>query len=132
MRSVVSSGVCPGRTPISPSVAGSTTSSASVSMIFRSRVTTVRLIFVGSWSAIGVSLRRLGLHLFGALEHLLDRALQQERLLRHIVVLAFDDLAEAADRIGDLHVLPLDAGELLGDEERLREEALDLAGTDRK
>src|SRR5205085_5151985 len=114
--------------PSSPSVPGRTTSSTSTSMIFRSRVTTVRLIFVGS-SAIDQSLRRRRLVLLGLLEHLLDRALQQERLLGDVVVLAFDDLAEAADRVGDLHVLTLDAGELFRDVERLREEALNLART---
>ena len=75
-----------------------------------------------------VSLRRLVLHLLGALQHVLDGALHVEGLLRDVVVLAFDDLAEAADRVGDLDVLALDAGELLGHVERLREEALDLAG----
>src|SRR5687767_7549520 len=125
MRRVASSGVWPGRTPISPSVAGSTTSSACTSMIFRSRVTTVRLMRFGR-SAI--ALRSLALHLLVLLEHVLDRSLQQERLLRDVVVLAVDDLAEAFDRVGDLDVLTLDAGELLGHEERLREEALDLPG----
>ena len=43
-------------------------------------------------------------------------------------MLAVEDLAEAAHRLGDRHVLAAAAGELLGDEERLREEALDLAG----
>ena len=56
-----------------------------------------------------------------------DRALQEEGALGHLVVLAVDDLVEAADRLGDRHVRAGGAGELLGDEERLREEALDLA-----
>ena len=43
-------------------------------------------------------------------------------------MLAFDDFLEAADGVGQLHVLALEAGELLGHVERLREEALDLAG----
>jgi hypothetical protein len=42
-------------------------------------------------------------------------------------VLAFDDLLESAHRVGNLHVLSFEAGELLRDEERLRQEALDLA-----
>ena len=42
-------------------------------------------------------------------------------------MLAFDDLLEAADRVGDRHVLAFEAGELLRDEERLRQELLDLA-----
>jgi len=42
-------------------------------------------------------------------------------------VLAVDDLLEAADRLGDRDVLSRRAGECLGDEERLRQEALDAA-----
>src|ERR1700694_4780947 len=56
-----------------------------------------------------------------------DRPLEEERALGHLVVLAVDDLLEAADRLGDRHVGAGRPGELLGDEERLREEALDLA-----
>src|ERR1700743_3760080 len=68
-------------------------------------------------------------HLFGLgrLDDLLDRALEEERRLRHLIVLALDDLFEAADRFGDRHIGAWRAGELFGDEERLREEALDLA-----
>ena len=43
-------------------------------------------------------------------------------------MLAFDDLAEAADRFLERNVAAFDAGELLGDGERLGQEALDLAG----
>ena len=42
-------------------------------------------------------------------------------------MLAIDNLAEAADGIGELDIAALGSGELLGDEERLRKEALDLA-----
>ena len=66
--------------------------------------------------------------LLGLLDHILDGALQVERLLRKIVVLAFGDFLEAADGVGELDVLALEAGELLGHVERLREELLDLAG----
>ena len=61
-------------------------------------------------------------HGFRLLDGLFDRADHVERLLRQVVVLAFDDLLEALDRVGDRHVLALEAGELLGDEERLRQE----------
>src|SRR3954452_1157075 len=64
----------------------------------------------------------------GRLDDVLDRALQEERRLRHVVVLAVDDLLEAADRLGDRDVLARRAGELLGDVEGLRQEALDAAG----
>ena len=73
-----------------------------------------------------ISLRLL--HLLGALEHFLDRALHVESLLGDVVVLAVADFLEALDRVDQLHVLALEAGELLGHEEGLREEHLDLAG----
>src|SRR5581483_162408 len=75
----------------------------------------------------GLSLRRFRFHALSALENHFDRSLQQEGLLRNFVMLAFDDLAEAANRVGDLDVLAFDAGELLGHMERLREKALNLA-----
>ena len=59
---------------------------------------------------------------------LLDAAHHVEGLLGQVVVLAVDDLLEAADGVRELDVAPGRAGELLGHEERLREEALDLAG----
>src|ERR1700759_3930449 len=74
--------------------------------------------------------RELGArHLFGLgrLDDLLDRALEEERRLRHLIVLALDDLFEAADRFGDRHIGAWRAGELFGDEERLREGELDRA-----
>ena len=67
-------------------------------------------------------------HLLRLLDRFLDRADHVEGLLRHVVVLAVDDLPEARDRVGNRHVLAGDARELLGDEERLRQELLDLAG----
>src|SRR5438105_1207451 len=72
--------------------------------------------------------RLLGrLHLFGPLEHHVDAADEIERLLRNVVEVAGEDLLEAPDRLLDRNELALDAGELLGDEERLGEELLDLA-----
>jgi hypothetical protein len=43
-------------------------------------------------------------------------------------VLAFDDLLEGPDRLVEVDELAFEAGELLGDEERLREEALEASG----
>src|SRR6266496_2472727 len=69
----------------------------------------------------------------GLLRFLLNRALDRadhvEGLLGQLVVLAPDDLLEAADRVLELHVFAGRARELLGDEVRLREEALHLART---
>ena len=59
---------------------------------------------------------------------LLDVADQEERLLGQVVVLALAERLERGDRLLERDVLAGDAGELLGDEERLRQEALDLAG----
>ncbi|HEV3483810.1 MAG TPA: hypothetical protein VG106_00270, partial [Vicinamibacterales bacterium] len=70
-------------------------------------------------------LRCFLLHSFGVFLNLFDRSLEKERLLRNLVVFAFDDLFETADGVGDLHVLAFHPGELLGDEERLRQEPLD-------
>src|SRR5690606_28951560 len=64
-----------------------------------------------------------------ALDDLVDGAGHVEVLLGDLVVASLDDLLEAADRVGNRHVLALDAGELLRNEERLREELLDLART---
>jgi hypothetical protein len=54
--------------------------------------------------------------------------LHVEGLLGDVVVFAFDDLAETANGVLEDDVLALTAGELGGDVERLREEALDFAG----
>ena len=62
------------------------------------------------------------------LHRLLDRADHVERLLGQVIVLAREDLLEALDRVLEADVLARLAGELLGHEVRLREEALDLAG----
>src|SRR3954468_1367255 len=78
-------------------------------------------------AAMALAPQRLGGR-FGVLEDLVDRALHVEGALGEVVVLAVEDLAEAADRLRNRHVLAGAAGELFGDEERLREEALDLAG----
>src|SRR3954449_9731538 len=61
------------------------------------------------------------------LDDLVDAALHEERRLRQVVVLAVDDLAERAHRVVDRDVRSRRAGERLGDVERLRQEALDLA-----
>src|SRR3954463_658149 len=63
--------------------------------------------------------------LLRSLDDVVDRALEQERRLGHVVVLAVEDLLEAADRLADRHVGARRAGEGLRDVERLREEALD-------
>src|SRR3954470_24060443 len=64
---------------------------------------------------------------FAALARLFDCADHVEGLLGEVVVLAVDDLLEAAYGLGDGDVLALHARELLRDEEGLREEALHLS-----
>ena len=64
---------------------------------------------------------------FARLDDVVDRALEEERRLGQVVVLAVEHLAERAHGLGDRHVLARRARELLGDVERLGQEALDLA-----
>src|SRR5581483_11547424 len=84
-------------------------------------------VTISSWRVSAIGLRRSRLHLLGRLHHLFDAALQEECLLGNVVVLAVDDLLEAANGVSHLHILAGDTGELLGHVEGLREEALDLA-----
>src|SRR5215218_6108645 len=106
---------------MSPSSARHTTISADPSNRIASGET--------SWTsktsaAIGSALlERLGLR-----QHALDAADVEERLLGHVVELAVHQRLERLDRLLDRGEDPGLAGEHLGHEERLREEALDLAG----
>src|SRR5919202_4693189 len=68
-----------------------------------------------------------GLALVRGLDDLVDAALHEERRLGQLVVLAVDDLAERAHGLVDRDIRAGRAGERLGDVERLRQEALDLA-----
>src|SRR5208283_2611508 len=137
--SSVISGACPGNIPRYPFLPGIWISSAAlVSTTFFSGVT------ISSWKTSAIQNRRqtsdLGpqettgrlrsdvrgpllcccLHLLRRFQHFFDRPLHVKRLLGDIVVLAFDDRLEALHRVGDLHVAPRRAGELLGHVERLR------------
>src|SRR5438045_1536767 len=120
--SIATSGACRASTPISPAAPGTTIISASPSNAGPSGVTSDTENF--GCAMPGLRLRQLP----AALDGLLDRAHHVERLLRQVVVLAVEDLREAADRVLELHELARRAGELRSGEERLREEALDLAG----
>src|SRR5919109_5268908 len=129
--SVATSGACRASTPISPAAPGTTIISASPSKAGPSGVTSeTSKRRLGSF---GLLLSLLGLLLAAAadalrlLDRLLDRPDHVEGLLGQLVVLAVEDLGEALDRVLELHVLARRAGELLGDEVRLRQEALDLA-----
>src|SRR4029453_14750601 len=76
--------------------------------------------------AMGYALRAL-LQRLRFLECFLDRADHVERLLGQRVALAVDDHLEALDRVLQRDDLARLAGKDLGDVERLRQEALDLA-----
>src|SRR6516225_6825195 len=121
-------GTWPGSTPNSP---GAVTSSTSRSRIAPRGVVRESFICLSTSDlAFRLSpsgLRRLLLELLGPRAHVVDDALHVERLFGEVVALAVDDLLEARDGVLDLDVLAGRAGERLGDEERLREEALDLA-----
>src|SRR5215216_294104 len=61
-------------------------------------------------------------------DDVVDRALEEERGLGQVVVLALEHLGERAHGVGDRHVDARRPRELLRDVERLRQEALDAAG----
>src|SRR5215469_2505164 len=99
--------------PSSPSVVTAMTSSA-----LPSKTTSV-----GVTSLKGKELATS--HTFGVFAHFVDRAGVEERTLGQIVDLAFEDLFERCDGLAELDVFSGPSGELLGNEKRLREEALD-------
>src|SRR3954470_17310218 len=104
-------------TPIEPTVVRVETISTSSLNTSPSGVRTSTRNFV---RATALALRR-------GLDDLVDAALHEERRLRQVVVLAVDHLAEGPHRVIDRRVHARRAGERLGDVERLRQEALDLA-----
>src|SRR5262245_39203320 len=59
------------------------------------------------------------LHLLSRFDYFVNPSLEKEGLLGDVVVLAFDDLAEAADRLFDGDQLAFQAGELRRHEEGL-------------
>src|SRR5665647_3183495 len=83
------------------------------------------------WRLLGggpLGRRLLGGGLLRLLGCFLDAADHEEGLLRQVVALAVHYVLETPHSVGQWHVLAGHAGELLGDVEGLREEALDLAG----
>src|SRR5215472_13596138 len=120
MPNSVISGACPGNTPSCPSLPGMSTSTTVSRSSWRSGVTTTSWITSGSMARLNARL-----HLFGLGQHFFDGTDHVERLLRNLIVLAFDDLLEAPHGVFDLYVLALEAGELCRHEHWLRKELLD-------
>src|SRR2546425_13103153 len=118
--SVERNGVWPGRTPKYPSAPGAATTSTSSRRRRPAGGTTSTVSFVGRGKG------PLLFQVVGLLQHFLDGPDHVEGLLRQVVQLAVHDHLEAADRVGQRHVLAGDLGELLGHVERLGEELLDL------
>src|SRR5713226_8927532 len=116
--STVMRGAWRASTPSSPSAPVAMMNSTSPSNRLRSTLTTRSGYFNSSCL----------LHLLALLPCLFDGAHHVESLLGEVVVLALEDLGEAAHRVFDLHVLALTSRETLRDEVRLRKESLDLAG----
>src|SRR6476619_272780 len=110
-----------GSTPSSPSAPGTITISARPS---KTRPSGVRI----SQSSSAIARLRGRLHLLRLGDHLIDAALEEEGLLGDVVVLALEDLVEATDRVLERHILAVATGEHRGDEDRQRQEALELAG----
>src|SRR5262249_3560728 len=98
-----------GSTPSSPSAPGPITLSARPS---NTRPSGVRI----SQSSSAIARLRRRLHLLRLGDDLLDAALEEERLLGDVVVLALEDLVEPADGVLELDVLAVAAGEHGGDE----------------
>src|SRR5262245_19133983 len=107
--------------PTIPSNAGATTSSVVPSNNIASGEITDTV-------STGVSRSGLG-QLLRVLDHVVDAAGHEERLLRQVVELARHEALERHDRLHELHVLADDARELLRHRERLRHEALHAART---
>src|SRR6185369_5132699 len=119
--SAANMGRCCGNTPNSPWTLGAVSSFTDSFSFGPSGVMISRAIV----SAIS---GRLRLQLRAGLLGLFDVADHVEGLLGQVVERAGEDLLEARDRLLERHVLAGAARELLGHEERLRQEALDLAG----
>ena len=68
------------------------------------------------------------LKLLRLLQGFFNRPDHVEGLFGKVVVFPLHDLFEGADRLGHLNGFAGETGELLGDEERLRKEVLDLSG----
>src|SRR6266545_1474992 len=113
-------GACPGRMPRSPATERASTKSASPAQTSRSGVTRCR--------SRGIRLFPFPGELPGLLLGLLDPAHVEERLLRQVVVVAAGQCVEGGDGLLQRYGLAGHPGELLGHVERLRQEALDLAG----
>src|SRR5215208_121785 len=113
--SIETRGAWCGSTPSSPSMPG--------------RVTASTVSEYASRSGVTISSRRgtSGCQLLGVRADVVDRARQEEGLLRQRVGLALEDLLERCDRVLDRHVLPGPPGEDLGHRERLAHEPLQAA-----
>src|SRR5688572_12330428 len=104
--------------PSSPASPGSTTKVASPEKMLSSALTT------STWRVAAAML----LECLRLLERFLDRADHVERLLGQLVALAVHDHLETLDGVLQRYVLARRAGKVLRHRERLRQEALDLAG----
>src|ERR1022692_3227761 len=80
------------------------------------------------YSLLSLTSRRFGGEFLALLDRLLDGADHVEGVLRQVIVFAVAQALEAADGIGEVDENAGRAGEHLGDVERLRQKALDLAG----
>src|SRR5258708_5371019 len=126
--SVVSRGAWRGRMPSWPSLPGAITISASPSKTVCCAVT-IFTCSVGRCDTTRPPSSRLLLLLgLRALDHVFDGPGHVEVDLGDGVVLALEDLFEAADRVRQRDGAPWPTGEDLADVERLREELLDFAG----
>src|SRR5688572_14486331 len=119
--SVPSSGAWCGRMPTSPlAVRASTIALCPVHTLRSAATSSTSRRSEPESSAILLQLLGLGLHVLEATAH-------EEGLLGDVVVLALGQLLERVDRLVDRHERAVEAGERLGHEGVLRQEALDPA-----
>src|SRR5690606_18747254 len=128
-RSVIS-GAWPGVIPRSPRLPCAITISTRPEKISASALT------MSQWIVMAIRLPHVrllpsaqGLQFLGFLDGFVDAANHVERLLRQVIVVTFQDAAEASDGVLQGNVLARGAGEDFGHEERLGQEALDLTST---
>src|SRR5688572_17769399 len=123
----VSNGACCGKTPNSPSTPGAVNCSTGSASFTPSGVTISSLSVEATFVSNDGSGRR-ALHALAVFLRFFDVAAHVEGLLGQVVERPGQDLLEPGDRFLERHVFSGAAGELSRHEERLRQEALDLAG----
>src|SRR5579863_121757 len=130
-RSTVTSGACPARMPISPSMPGRSTCSTSSENSTRSGETNSKcsaaMDQILRWRMLACDALGFFGQFLALLNRFLDGSNHVERGFRQMIVFAFDQALESLDGVLQVDKLAGRAGEDFGNVERLRKKALDLA-----